>query len=75
LTIGLNTFIASEGTIYLDAATASKSNYYINRYEEEKDGEPITTYGFNYSSAARNIHEIAHRLKDESPKVVKKFKM
>lgn len=75
LTIGLNTFIASEGTIYLDAATASKSNYYINSYEEEKDGEPITTYGFNYSSAARNIHEIAHRLKDESQKIIKKLKM
>lgn len=77
LAMGLNTFIASEGTIQLEAADVSYSpNYIIDSYEFEDDkGEIKNNYSFDLRAAKNQIHDTARNIKDERPKVVKKFKM
>lgn len=77
LAMGLNTFIASEGTIKLDAKDVHYSpNYMIDSYEyEDDDGEMIMNYSFDLTSAKNHVHDTARNLKDERPKPVKKFKM
>lgn len=77
LAMGLNTFIASEGTIQLEAADVSYSpNYIIDSYEFEDDkGEIKNNYSFDLRTAKNHIHDTARTIKDERQKVVKKFKM
>jgi HTH-type transcriptional repressor of NAD biosynthesis genes len=77
LAMGLNTFIASEGTIKLEAKDVHYSpNYMIDSYEyEDDDGEMIMNYSFDLTSAKNHVHDTARNLKDERPKPVKKFKM
>lgn len=77
IAMGLNTFIASEGTIQLEAADVSYSpNYIIDSYEfEDENGEIKNNYSFDLRAAKNQIHDTARNIKDERPKVVKKLKM
>ena len=77
LAMGLNTFIASEGTIKLEAEDVHYSpNYMIDSYEyEDDDGEIRMNYSFNLTSAKNYVHDTARTLKDERVKPVKKFKI
>lgn len=77
IAMGLNTFIASEGTINLEAKDVHYSpNYMIDSYEYEDDkGELEMNYSFDLTSAKSHIHDSARTLKDERVKPLKKFKM
>lgn len=75
--MGLNTFLASEGTLKLDANDVpNSSNYMMDSYEyEDENGNEKTQYSFDLRAGKNQIHETARKLKDERVKPLKKFKM